>query len=363
MIALADAIAREKDALIARWRDRVMQGIDPEAAPVPAIIDTLPLFLDELVHALREIGTGTGTSAKRGRDIALIHGSERFHSGFSLGAVIREYGVLRECLLDLIGDRGLTPSRQELRTVLEMLNMGIANAAEEFARERDQLIEKQSEQHFGFIAHELRNPLASAWLSVQILQRRPGAEGDATLQRLMRNLATLRHRIDNTLVSVRIRELGRSRPVQTDDLVLRQVAEAVRDELSGDAEERQVSIEVEGNARLRADPRLIHSAIANLVGNAVKYTRAGSVIHVRLRQTPERVTVEVDDECGGLPEGKAEELFAPFVQRSENRTGFGLGLAITKDAVEAHQGTVQVINRPGDGCAFMITLPIAPQGS
>jgi len=358
-LSLADAIAREKDAIIICWRGRVVQGIDPAAVPDAEIIDTLPLFLDQLVQALRDIGTGDGESAKRGREIALTHGSERFHLGFSLGAVIREYGVLRECLLDFMRDRGLTPSMEELRAVLETTNAGIADAAEQFARERDQAIERQSEQHFGFIAHELRNPLASALLSVQMLQRRPGAEGDVTLQRLMRNLSTLRHRIDNSLVSVRVRELGRTRSIEAEELALRPIAEAVRADLAGDAEERQVAIEIEGNARTRADARLIHSAIANLVGNAVKYTRAGSTIRVRLRETTKLASIEVDDECGGLPEGKAEELFIPFVQRSGNRTGFGLGLAITKDAVEAHEGTIQAVNRPGAGCTFMITLPVA----
>jgi signal transduction histidine kinase len=356
--SLADAIAREKVAILACWHERVRQGIDPETAPAWEIIDTLPPFLDEMIQTLRDLGTGDDASSRRGRDIALTHGTERFHNGFSLGAVIREYGALRECLLDFIWDSGLTPTTAELRSVLLTLNTGIANAAEQFTRERDQLIERQSEQHFGFIAHELRNPLASALLSVQMLQRRAGAEGDPTLQRLMRNLSTLRHRIDNSLMSVRVRELGRTQTVEADDVVLRQVAETVRDELADDARERQVAIELEGNARTRADPRLIHSAIANLVGNAVKYTRAGSVIRVRLREMPERVTVEVDDECGGLPEGKAEELFVPFVQRGDNRTGFGLGLAITKDAIEAHQGTVQVVNRPGTGCTFMVTLPV-----
>jgi len=355
--SLADAIARDKEAVIACWHRRVLQGIDAAATPVSEIIDTLPLFLDELIQALRDIGSGARTAAERGRDIALTHGTERFHAGFSLGAVIREYGVLRECLLDFTQDRGLTPSMAELRTIVNLLNLAIANAAEQFTRERDQVIEKESEQHFGFIAHELRNPLASALLSAQMLQRRPGGERDVTVQRLIRNLSTLRHRIDNSLISVRIRALGRGPAVQAEEVMLRHIVEAVREELAGDAQEHQVAINVDGNARMRADPRLIHSAIANLIGNAVKYTRAGTIVRVRLRETPDAVTIEVDDECGGLPEGKAEELFVPFVQRGGNRTGFGLGLAITKEAIEAHQGTVQVVNRPGDGCTFMVTLP------
>ena len=61
-----------------------------------------------------------------------------------------------------------------------------------------------------------------------------------------------------------------------------------------------------------------------------------------------------------LPEGKTEELFTPFVQRGFDRSGFGLGLAITKDAVEALKGSVQVSNLPGKGCVFMVLLPRLP---
>ena len=67
--------------------------------------------------------------------------------------------------------------------------------------------------------------------------------------------------------------------------------------------------------------------------------------------------MEIEDQCGGLPEGKTEELFIPFVQRGGDRSGFGLGLAITKAAIETHRGRVQVSNLPGRGCIFMATFP------
>jgi signal transduction histidine kinase len=173
----------------------------------------------------------------------------------------------------------------------------------------------------------------------------------------VRNLSRLRHRIDNSLVSLRIRHLGRVRSIHAARVSLRDIVDAARDELAGDAEQGQIAILVDGDAVTCADPRLIQSAIANLVGNAVKYTRPGGTIHVSVRETPNLVSVEIEDECGGLPEGKAEELFTPFTQRGADRTGFGLGLAITKDAIEAHHGSVQVTNLSGKGCVFMVTLP------
>jgi len=72
----------------------------------------------------------------------------------------------------------------------------------------------------------------------------------------------------------------------------------------------------------------------------------------------------VTDGCGGLPPGKAEELFDPLVQRSADRSGFGLGLGIALQAAEAHNGTIRVRDLPGQGCEFTIDVPsIAPRPS
>ncbi|HEX9102683.1 MAG TPA: HAMP domain-containing sensor histidine kinase, partial [Polyangia bacterium] len=69
--------------------------------------------------------------------------------------------------------------------------------------------------------------------------------------------------------------------------------------------------------------------------------------------------IEVQDQCGGLPPGKTEELFSPFVQKGADRSGFGLGLAIARQAAESHHGTVKVANLPGVGCVFTIDLPVS----
>lgn len=351
---LAEIIAGDKEGLIRRWRDSVRGTVDPAAVGSEEIIDSLPAFLDELVHHLRPEAEQTTDKA---REIAAKHGTVRFHSGFSLGSVIREYGVLRDCVLDMIRDRGVDVDLDELKNLLRHLNAGVVIAAEQFARERDQAIEQQSREHFGFIAHELRNPLGSALISAQVMQHRPGGREDVALGRVVRNLAVLKHLIDTSLTSVRARDLGQSRNMDKTEVRLGEIVDAARTEMAGDAEEKHLAICIDGDARLEGDPRLIRSAISNLMRNAVKYTREGGRVDVRIRTGQGVVSVEVEDECGGLPEGKSEELFTPFVQRGADRSGFGLGLAIAKDAVQAHQGSVQVSNLPGKGCVFMLSFP------
>ena len=110
------------------------------------------------------------------------------------------------------------------------------------------------------------------------------------------------------------------------------------------AEDRQLSLRVDVPDALvvDGDPRLLRSAVGNLVRNAVKFSRPGGVVDIRGRTDGDAVVVEVEDACGGLPDGASTELFEPFVQRGTDRSGLGLGLAIVRQAVEAHGGTVAV---------------------
>ena len=112
---------------------------------------------------------------------------------------------------------------------------------------------------------------------------------------------------------------------------------------------------------MEADRQLLESAVANLLHNALKFTRPRGHVSLRTHLRQGLVLIEVEDECGGLPPGKAEELFRPFEQRGRDRSGMGLGLAISLRSVRANGGELSVRNLPGKGCIFTIALPlIAP---
>jgi signal transduction histidine kinase len=113
---------------------------------------------------------------------------------------------------------------------------------------------------------------------------------------------------------------------------------------------------------ITCDRQLLASAVVNLLQNALKFTRPKSQVTLRVRATESRVLIEVEDECGGLA-GGAEELFRAFEQRGADRSGLGLGLSISRRAVEANGGEIRVRDMPGVGCVFTIDLPRAPSAS
>lgn len=76
-----------------------------------------------------------------------------------------------------------------------------------------------------------------------------------------------------------------------------------------------------------------------------------------MHATADRILIEVEDRCGGLPEGEAQRMFRPFTQGGNDRSGLGLGLSICRRSVEANNGILSVRDMPGSGCVFTIDLP------
>ena len=102
---------------------------------------------------------------------------------------------------------------------------------------------------------------------------------------------------------------------------------------------------------------MLASAVANLLQHAFKFTHPGTHVLLRALSSKDRVLLEVEDECGGLPPGIAERIFKPFSQAGEDRSGVGLGLSLSRRGIEAYGGTLHVRDLPGRGCVFTIDLP------
>ncbi len=240
--------------------------------------------------------------------------------------------------------------------IARWLNSGIADALAEYVKRRDQERDRETSEHLGFIAHELRNPLAAARVALQRLRNHELASGGRTVDLLERSLRRASDMIDNTLshASLKLGVDPRLEPLALGDL-LRDI------ELDASIEAQARGIDLimaaRGQGLITADPRLLRSAVFNLVQNALKFSPAGSEVNLTAHAEPGVVTIEVADACGGLPPGKVDDLFSPRVQRGENRSGFGLGLAIARQAVEAQGGIIKVRDVPGDGCVFSIELP------
>jgi signal transduction histidine kinase len=106
-----------------------------------------------------------------------------------------------------------------------------------------------------------------------------------------------------------------------------------------------------------AEPEMLAAAIGNVLQNAFKFTKPRTEVRLRAHRLDDRVLIEVEDQCGGLPSGAAERMFLPFAQGGDVRSGVGSGLDISRRSIEANGGLLTVRNVPGSGCIFTIDLP------
>jgi signal transduction histidine kinase len=99
------------------------------------------------------------------------------------------------------------------------------------------------------------------------------------------------------------------------------------------------------------------SALGNLVQNAIKYSKKGGSIHITAVEKNKMIEIDVSDECGGISNEKIAEMFKPFQQLNEDRSGLGLGLNIARKAI-AHCGGNLTVKSIGSGCTFKMQLPL-----
>jgi signal transduction histidine kinase len=357
-MAVDEILAAHREAVIQRWKEMVLGTLAPESMPPLELVDHLPEFLDETVAALAEDGTRP-PSGPPGLSSAAGHGAQRLRLGFRIDAVVHEYGVLRNAIVSTLEQAGAPLHLPELQIIFDHMIQGIADAVSEYARQRDAELSRQANEHFAFVAHELRNPLSTATLAFQQLETKGLLpSGDRGVSALRRGLARASQLIEHSLQTARLASGIELRRQWT---TLRPLLEDVELGASSEAEAKGIELRlvVEQDTRVHVDIRLLQSAVGNLLRNAVKYTAPSGTVELRGHTSNGRLTIEVEDRCGGLAPGKVEAAFAPFVRLDDSESGFGLGLAIAKQAVEAHGGTIRVQNLPGTGCIFVLELPLA----
>jgi len=114
---------------------------------------------------------------------------------------------------------------------------------------------------------------------------------------------------------------------------------------------------VDSKLALDVDLEMLLSAVGNLLQNGFKFTQPDTEVSLTAYAVADRIRIDVEDHCGGLPPAAADTMFAPFDQRGKDRSGMGLGLSICRHSVEANNGVLRVRDIPGSGCVFTIDLP------
>ena len=351
-IDLATLLKAKRQDLIDRWSEASKRENTADPIPNGELIDHIPRFIDELILALHPEALPLPSLGEN----AIEHGAQRLHLGFNVAEVVREYGTLHRSIVEIAAGSGVPITTRDHVTIARWLNAGLANAVSQYVNDRDAELHRQASEHLGFIAHELRNPLSSVRTAFSLLRKGPLAGGGRAVEVLDRNLRRTLDVIDNALHHA---SLNMGLVPRLERVLVRPFLEELELDCSAEAQAKGIDVVVVALADLaiEADVGLLHSALSNLLHNALKFSASNTTVHVRARREEGRILVEVEDACGGLPPGKTEDLFKPLVQRGKDQTGFGLGLAIAQQAAQAHNGTLRVRDLPHRGCVFTLDLP------
>lgn len=316
----------------------------------------IPVFLTQLGDALRLARSSDVIAHHQITTTAGRHGNELLRMGLTVAQVVHVYGDVCQAITELAVELKAPITGDEFKTLNLCLDDAIAGAVTEFSRQREGAITDRGTERLGYLAHELRNLLNTAVLSFESIKSGRVGVGGSTSLVLGRSLMGLRDLIDRSLAEVRL-DAGIER---LERIAVAELVEEVEIASLMQAEARGLKFVVTPVARdvfVKGDWQVLAAALSNLLQNAFKFSHKHSTVSLTTRATADRVLFEIEDECGGLPEGIAAELFRPFEQRNADRSGVGLGLSICRRAAAANRGEIRVRDLPGKGCVFTLDLP------
>lgn len=348
---LFDFIAQHRDLLVARAREKVKQRASPSPTELE-ISHGVPLFLDQFASRLQLSENQAFSEIDAD---ATIHGGELLAAGFTIGQVVHGYGDICQSVMQLAVELQVAIPPKSFKTLNMCLDVAIAGAVTEYSSRREQQIVDRGVEHLGFLAHELRNLLNTATLAFEAVASGSVGVGGSTGRLVATSLVRMSELVTESLAEVRL-EAGRPRNERVQvALLVEEIAIAAT--MQAKTRELELAIApVAADLWIEGDAQIAASILSNLIQNACKFTPKHGRVTMSTRITIDTVAIDVEDECGGLPDGNPEDLFTAYEQRSPDRSGVGLGLSISRKGALALGGTLSVRDLPGKGCVFTLAL-------
>ena len=261
-------------------------------------------------------------------------------------------------VLGLIFERGRRRAFSRMETALEEVsNFNV----------RLKKLDAEKNEFLGVAAHDLKNPLGIVMGFAEMIAggRNRSSERDREDARYIIAAADRMISLITQLLDVNAIEQGRF-PLEIEVCDMGNISSRVTDSFGQAAVKKKISIYAAGPmmpAWVHADSKAAWRILDNLLSNAIKYSPPGSDVYVRMRNSPDGVVWEVQDQGPGLTEADKARLFQKFSKLSARPTGgessTGLGLSIVKMLANAMHGSVECRSTPGEGATFSLRLPTA----
>jgi len=358
-------LSAKRNELIERCKVKVSQRSQPKSIEKPHS-HGIPRFLDQLIETLqaapdrrKEVSGGPDNGAKSALSemgiSAAQHGRELSRQGYTVDQVIRDYGDLCQAITDAAFEDGTRIEVDEFRTLNRCLDNAIADSVTEWAYHSNLAKADKKIARVDFFIYELRKLIHTATLAVIAIKAGNVGIAGATGAVLDRSLIELRNLLDRSLADLRGRSAA---PTQHELISLADFVAESKICASLEAQNRDCKLVVsvvDPKLAVDADQAMLFSAVGNLLDNAFKFTRRNTEVSLNAYAAGDRILIDVEDNCGGLPAGQAGKMLLPSKHSGADEAG--RGLSICQDSVQANNGVLSVRDVPGSGCVFTIDLP------
>ena len=299
---------------------------------------------------------------------AQFHAQDRLTAGFTIGQLLSEYRALRASVLNLwdqsIGD-GLITDARDVTRFNEAIDQAIAESVERFC----ELLRKSENIFLAILGHDLRNPLStciastSMILSYENLDNRIKSNASRTYNSLQRM-----NELITDLMEYTGSHLGKKLSTIKEPANMADICNDIIDEHQIAHPTRQIMKEINGSFDGQWDKQRIGQVISNLLGNAIDYGDKATPIKVNLDSSMEGITIKINNQCKPIPESTIIHIFEPLTRHQESGNGngngngpqksnLGLGLYITNEIINAHDGSIRVTSNEKDGTTFEVKVP------
>ena len=359
----------------------LVRSRERESDLLQAIIDRIPVMITmheantRVLRLNREFERLTGWSTAAARDDDLM---ARCYPDPAYRAEVREYmDSMREGwrdvamttrdgqILETSWSNIRLPDDTRIGIGLDVTERRRAEDERERARAQAEEASRIKDEFFAMLGHELRNPLGAITTALHVIDTvEPGDQRSAQAREIVaRQVRHLVRLVDDLLDVTRLATgkitLGRH-PVD-----LAALARRVVTTLAATTPTLRLQVQADGSAWIEADETRLEQILANLLGNAVKFTPAGGRVTVAVETRDHEATLRVEDTGAGIPADLLPRIFDLFVQGHTGlhrpAPGLGIGLTLVKRLVDLHEGRIEVESEgPGRGSTFAVRFPRCP---
>ncbi|HET6401648.1 MAG TPA: sensor histidine kinase [Candidatus Kapabacteria bacterium] len=364
---LAELIEFRKNEILEAWRGRIRPILQERNLETPALNNEMPDFLTELARKIRDVDTPHSWNEQVNNEekvsrTATSHGKQRFEVGYDIVEVLKEYGILREVIIDLAEGESLVIGGKGGHVLNFTFNKAAAVAAEVFQREKEIEAQRRRKEYLAFVMHDLKTPLNAIMIAAQVIEGNPDNAKlvDEMIHIILRSGGQLDEFIQQTIKNEKADVSEGAEDLVPRNFELWPLVQSVIEEQKLIAEDSHTSILnlVPANLTAYADAVAMKTVFRNLISNAIKYAPGGKIVIGVTTSRHDAIECWVRDTGAGIPPDRLKTIFEKGTHDPNKKGSTGLGLAMVKKIVEAHGGNVTAESKVGEGTTFRVVLPM-----